>query len=52
MNTFFTIYIGVWAALCLIAVGLAVSQWTRLEITQRAYWQKLFRPWEVTTFAI
>ncbi|MDR3353067.1 MAG: hypothetical protein LBO00_08755 [Zoogloeaceae bacterium] len=52
MNDFFAAYLFCWISACLVAVGIFVRRAGGLEITRRAYWRFLLRPWKLITFAI
>lgn len=52
MNNFFIGYMICWGIACLIAVGLIINNFKRLDIASRGYWQCLFQPWKIITFLI
>jgi len=52
MSTFFTVYLACWAALCVLAVVIAVRLWPSLEIGRGAYWRSLLVPWKAVSFGV
>jgi hypothetical protein len=52
MNDFFIAYLLCWGSACVLALGVFIRRFDTWEITRRAYWQFLLRPWKIATFSI
>ncbi len=51
MEAFFKIYIAIWSAVCLLALGLYWRHRAAFAISRHAYWHFLREPWKLATFA-
>lgn len=50
MDFTLTVYVALWGAACLAALGLYLARRDRYAISQRRYWHFLSEPWKVATF--
>ena len=52
MNTFFSIYLAIWATACIVAVTLYIKGKRSYALSHFRYWHFIFKPWKVVTFLI